>query len=234
MKHVFLLLAVLACAQSPSAVPLDREPDHHLYLENESVRVFKVEVPAHSATLMHQHDRDYVFVTLGDSEVENDRAGEKPVMLKLKDGEARFTKGGFAHLAKNLSDAPFRNVTIELKQPQKPHEKLPFEVVNCGDLKNPGPCSKTSTWFASDTVTGRATSIAPGASTGVHRHDAPHLAIAVTDFDLRDEREGQPARELHAKAGDVRWIPGGFSHALVNIGKAEARVVTLEVREASK
>jgi hypothetical protein len=38
------------------------------------------------------------------------------VRLQLKDGEARFTKGGFAHKAVNLSDKPFVNVTVELKK----------------------------------------------------------------------------------------------------------------------
>src|SRR5437762_8745721 len=105
-------LQLVARAQQP--VPLDREPSHHLALQNEYVRVFKVEVAPHSSTLLHQHDRDYIFVTLGASSVENDVLGKPPVQLQLKDGEARFAKGGFAHVAKNLSDKPFRNLTIEL------------------------------------------------------------------------------------------------------------------------
>src|SRR5205814_6338319 len=95
-------------------VPLDREPSHHLSLANECVRVFKVEVAPHASTLLHQHDRDYIFVTLGASLVENDVLGKPPVKLQLRDGEARFAKGDFAHVAKNLAETPFRNVTIEL------------------------------------------------------------------------------------------------------------------------
>jgi quercetin dioxygenase-like cupin family protein len=100
----------------PEIVPITEEQHHHLVLENEYVRVFHVEVAPHSETKFHQHDMDYVFVTLGDSVVENDRIGEKPAKLELKDGQTVFVKGGFAHKAVNLSDKPFVNVTVELKK----------------------------------------------------------------------------------------------------------------------
>ena len=125
MKKILLILmiclvAALSLAQAPKpdtpkVVPIVEEPSHHLVLENEYVRVFQVEVPPHSETKYHQHDRDYIFVTLGDSVVESTRLNEKPVKLELKDGETRFTKGRFAHKAVNLSDKPFRNVTVEFK-----------------------------------------------------------------------------------------------------------------------
>src|SRR5438270_3817840 len=122
----FLSLAIFAItlhAQTstpPNIVPISKEGHHHLVLENEYVRVYSVEVAPHSETLYHQHDLDYIFVTLGDSDVDSVRVGEKPARLLLKDGEVRFTKGGFAHKAVNNSDKPFKNVTIELKKPQQP------------------------------------------------------------------------------------------------------------------
>jgi quercetin dioxygenase-like cupin family protein len=119
-RALFFVLwsATAASAQSPpEIVPVDKEPMHKLVLDNEYVRVFYVTVPPHGETKFHRHDRDYIFVTLGDSEVESERVAEKPVKLTLKDGEARFTKGGFAHRAKNLSEKPFRNVTVEFKRP---------------------------------------------------------------------------------------------------------------------
>ncbi|MCU1306757.1 MAG: hypothetical protein JWN45_1452, partial [Acidobacteriaceae bacterium] len=126
LKKRFGLLLTLCCfaqvcfAQSAATatvvVPITKEPSHHLVFENEYVRVFKVEVAPHAETLYHKHDVDYVFVTLGDSDVESVRLGEPPVRLQLKDGETRFTKGGFAHKAVNRSDKPFVNVTVELKK----------------------------------------------------------------------------------------------------------------------
>ena len=114
MKSVsaFLLIissVVLLRAQTPE-VEITAEPSHHLALQNPFVRVFKVQVAPHAATLMHHHRHDYVFVTLGASEVENDVQGKPPVTLQLKDGDTYFLPGGFAHIAKNLLDQPFRKI----------------------------------------------------------------------------------------------------------------------------
>jgi len=121
LRSAFLLIissAVLLFAQTPE-VEITAEPHHYLVLQNPFVRVFKVEVAPHAATLMHHHRHDYVFVTLGASEVENDVQGKPPATLKLKDGDTYFLPGGFAHIAKNLVDQPFRNVTIEFMQDEK-------------------------------------------------------------------------------------------------------------------
>src|SRR5216684_1942313 len=115
---LFLLIPFLA-AQTATGVEITEEPSHHLALENEYIRVFKVEVAPHASTLMHRHRHDYVFVTLGDAHVSNEVEGKPPVDLNLADGETRFVPGNFAHVAKNLSDQPFRNVTIELLQDEK-------------------------------------------------------------------------------------------------------------------
>ena len=97
------LLSTLVWAQTAATpVPVDQEPRHHLFLENAYVRVFKVEVAPNDRTLLHQHDRDYVFVTLGDSDVINARQGEPARELKLNDGDTAYSKGGFAHVAFNI------------------------------------------------------------------------------------------------------------------------------------
>jgi hypothetical protein len=111
-----ITLAISLHAQSaPTVVPIRKEGHHHLVLENDYVRVYSVEVAPHSETLYHQHDLDYIFVTLGDSDVDSVRVGEPPAHLLLKVGDVGFTKSGFADKAMNNSDKPFKNVTIELK-----------------------------------------------------------------------------------------------------------------------
>src|SRR3954469_2629429 len=109
-----LLVVPLAMFAAAPEVEITSEPSHHLAFQNSLVRVFQVEVAAQAATLLHRHRHDYLFVTLGDSHVANEVAGKAPVELTLADGETRFTPGNFAHVAKNLSRQPFRNVTIEL------------------------------------------------------------------------------------------------------------------------
>jgi quercetin dioxygenase-like cupin family protein len=216
------LLPAMALAQPPaSEVAIDAEPHHHLVLENAQVRVFQVEVAPHASTLMHRHNRDYVFVTLGPAEIENDVAGKPPVPLKLQDGEIRFSTGGFAHIAKNLADTPFRNITIELLQPSQAAEDAgkPREL----------PGGTITPVLVKDGARVSDVRLKAGGVIPRHHHDGPHLIVAVTDLTLRNEVEGQAAMTRTLKAGEVAWIPGGITHTVTNEAAGEARLITMEL-----
>jgi len=119
---LFLLALCSFCfsQQPPAEVPVENEPHHHLVFENEYVRVFKVEVAPHEATLVHRHKRDYVVVTIGDAEVTNAAVGKEPKKWNFKDGDVTFLEASgeksFAHKAVNEGGKPFVNYTIELKK----------------------------------------------------------------------------------------------------------------------
>ncbi len=222
-----LLAAITLTAQNTSEVEIAAEPHHHVALENEYVRVFKVEVAPHEATLMHIHHHDYVFVTLGASEVENDVKGKPPVTLKLQDGEVLFVPGNFSHLARNLADTPFRNVTIEFLQDEAARKTPPpawdedrgLHVFTGGTQH---------IMFVQDGVRVSEIELQPGATIPSHHHTGPHLVVALTDLDVRSDVEGQSPMPGHIKSGDVKWLPGGYTHTLTNTGKQEAKFVTLE------
>jgi beta-alanine degradation protein BauB len=226
--HCFLLLASLVMAQTQATqeVEITSEPSHRKIIDNEYVRVFKVEVAPHAETLMHRHRHDYFFVTLGDTRVENDVAGKEPATPNLKDGETRFTLGGFAHIAKNLGSPPFRNVTIEIVQDdsyRKSSRKWPedrgLHVLNGGTQ---------DILFVKDGVRVTDVQLQPRATIPKHHHDKPHLLVAITDLDLRSDVEGKGPMPGKFKAGDAEWLPGGYSHTLTNTGKQPARFITFE------
>lgn len=220
---LFALLPTLALAQPPaSEVAINAEPHHHLALENAWVRAYQVEVAPHAATLMHRHGPDYVFVTLGAAEIENDVAGKPPVSLKLQDGETRFTAGSFAHIAKNLGDTPFRNVTVELLQPG------PATAAGGDEKPRQAGGATITPLFVKDGVRVSDVRLKAGGAIPRHHHDGPHLLVAVTDLNLRNETEGQAAVTRTLKAGEVAWIPGGITHTVTNVGAGEARLITLE------
>ncbi|HEY1262398.1 MAG TPA: hypothetical protein VGF06_02680 [Terriglobales bacterium] len=228
LSLLFFLNALLL-AQNAGEVEITAEPRHHPAFENELLRVFKVEVPPHEATLLHRHRHDYVFVTLGAAEVENDVAGKPPISLKLRDGETRFTPGNFAHIAKNLADRPFRNVTIELMQDEKAHQSPPpvwdeergLHVLEGGTQE---------ILFAKDGARVSLIELQPGATVPSHHHDGPHLVVAVSDLDVRSDVEGQGPMPGHLQSGDIKWLPGGYTHTLTNVGKQPARFVTVEFK----
>lgn len=226
LLFLFLLVPFLV-AQTTTEVEITAEPSHHLVLENEYVRVFKVEVAPHTSTLMHRHRHDYIFVTLGDAHVSNEVEGKPPVDLKLPDGDTRFTPGNFAHMAKDLSDELFRNVTIELLQDEKLRQ-MPSHWGSEESGERTFPGVRIRTLFVKDGVRGSEVNLEAGAVVPSHHHDGPHLVIALTDLDLRSDIEGKGAMPVHLKSGDVKWVPGGYTHTVTNEGKAPARFITVE------
>jgi quercetin dioxygenase-like cupin family protein len=218
-------------AEAPAvpAVEITAEPSHHLALENERVRVFKVEVAPNASTLLHRHRHDYLFVTLGDARVANEVEGKAPVELALADGETRFTPGNFAHKAKDLADRPFRNVTVELMQDEKLRDQpSPWPPEAEGNREFPG--GRVKVLFVHDGARVSEVELQPGALVPRHHHDGPHLLVAVSDLELRSDVEGRGPMTARLKAGDVKWLPGGFTHSLTNTGKSPARMVTVEFK----
>lgn len=223
-RIMLIFLATTLLAQT-AAVPVAQEPSHHLVLDNEYVRAFDVVVAPHAATLLHQHDLDYVFVTLGDSHISNERAGSAPVELKLADAEVRYTPGRFAHVARNLAATPFHNITIELKNPGAPV---------CGLAGLPAcekrPADLAQVLFATRRMRASLTDLAPGARTALHSHTAPHLAIALDGLTFENDPKGNPPRKFSMKKGQAVWVDESVTHLLRNLGPARGRILALEFK----
>lgn len=222
-----LLTAVFLGAQATSEVEITNEPHHHLAFENEFVRVFKVEVAAHDATLMHRHRHDYLFVSVGAADVSNEVEDKSPARLNLQDGQTGFLAANFAHIARNLAAAPFRNVTIELLQDQKARTARPpkwdeergLHILHGGTQE---------ILFVKDGARVSEIELQPGGMIPSHHHKGPHLVVAVSDLDLRSDIEGRSPMPSQLKSGESKWVPGGYTHTLTNIGKQPAKFVTIE------
>jgi quercetin dioxygenase-like cupin family protein len=229
MKRVlplFLLIAMLAAFAAAPEVEITSEPSHHLALENKYLRVFQVEVAPHAATLMHRHRHDYVFVTLGDSHVSNEVDGKAPVELKLADGDTRFVPGNFAHIARNLAETPFRNVTIEIVQDEKMRAVPSSWPDESGEKTFAGGRSRIL--FVKDGLRASEFNLDAGATVPSHHHNGPHLLVAVSDLDVRSDVEEMGPMPGKFKAGEIRWLPGDYTHTLTNTGDHAARFMTVE------
>lgn len=237
MKRCLLIcLTLLALQAVAPEVEITAEPHHHLILENKSVRVFNVEVAPHSETLMHWHRHDYIYVTLGDTEVVNAVKDKAPVTLKLPDGETRFSPATFAHLVRNPTDRPFRNVTVEILQDdslrQSPSPWTTQEAAQQNEdralLTFPGGTQQIL--FVKDAIRVSEFELQPGAFVPTHHYTGPHLLVAVTDLDFRenDRNDGQGPMPAHFKSGDSKWLPANYSHTITNTSTKPAKFVTLE------
>ena len=229
LTSALLLCAFSLSAQAPTPVPLAHgdvpgEPHHHVKIENEYVRVYYVEVPPHENTQLHQHDHDYLFVTLGDSDVINAVRDKPEVHLVLKDGETHFTRGGFAHVARNLADTPFRNVTIELMKPQEKPRNLCANVVLdspvtgvCGAPRPNAPNFRTAL-FETDGILAEYDWLGPDADVLRVKKKADRLLVVFDQSRLRAEMAGVAPMEL--RGGDSLWLPAESDPAFENLLEA--------------
>ncbi len=248
----FLFLAVFALAQAATEVEITAEPHHHLTFTNDQVRVFNLEVPPHGETLLHRHRHDKVDVILGASEVLNAVVGKEPVTVKVADGEADFIPGNFAHISRNLSDRPFRAVTIELLQDDKLRQaQAKRQAAHAAAQEKETAQAKREVAHVNDDV--RGLNILQGGTQEIlWVHDGvraslielqlggvlppvlhSHLLIAVSDVALMPSQQvhgGIPSyvpRDAQLKSGDSKWLAGN-SPSLTNVGQKTARFVTLE------
>jgi hypothetical protein len=116
---LLLFCAATVGAQTiPGAVLAIREPHHHLVYEDSSLRVLRVRVPAHDTTLLHEHDPDYFWISLGASTLINAKPGVSDATITSTDLSFHYSFGKFAHVARNPGTGPFDNITVELLEPQ--------------------------------------------------------------------------------------------------------------------
>jgi hypothetical protein len=211
------------------------EPHHHLKIENEYVRVYYVEVPPHESTQLHQHDHDYIYISLGPADVVNAVRDKPEVHLQLKDGETHFTRGGFAHVARNLSDAPFRNVTIELLKTQEDARNVCGEVIlnqrarTCHviDVIDVAITQFETAEVALDYVT-----FFPNEK---HEENQPKLAFLVIGLDgpeVKIKAKGKPRKAL--REGEVEWLDVGSQVEFsADEGKTAGHFLKLTFKDSS-
>jgi hypothetical protein len=228
MKPAWLMLfALLGLALSPQtadtvhAVPIPKEPHHHLVLENDYVRVFRVSVPAHDATLLHQHDVPYLYVALGPADVINAIQGKPEVRLVMADAQVGYSRGGFAHIARNESGLPFNNVTVELLKPQGEPRNICAEVVPGGEQE---ACGKSLTakrngvayvpQFATDVTRVGVTRFDPEVEQSGITTGAGTLFVLLSGSGIQTMVKGKPEETL--AVGDVMWLLAGSNTTFSN------------------
>ncbi len=226
MKFRFIFMVAITsvvAAQAAKEVPITAEPHHHLVLQNRYVRVFKVEVPSQQSTLMHRHDYDYAYVTIGATELLNRVEGKPEANLKLQDGETRFSPGPFAHLVQDLAPTPFRNVTVEFL-PQRPaHKQSQWEEERGLQILQGGT---QEILFARNNARASDVQLNPHAALPKAQAVTAELIVAVDEARLRDVSGAGAASPIQLSPGDVRWLQP--PRALMNAGQKSTRLVCFE------
>jgi hypothetical protein len=218
---LLLLFAFSLSAQAPVAVPIPKEPHHHLVLENSYVRVFRVSIPANDATLLHQHDVPYIYVALGPADVINAVAGQPEARIVMTDGQVGYSRGGFAHIARTDAGSSFNNVTIELLHPQAEPRNVCEKVVegpfnDCGN-RDPGSPFQVKQLFNTDQIQTESFWFAPGVNYSEPASEPGELLIAYENTDLRVDLPGESSKSL--RGGEVLWINAGKLPTIITAGE---------------
>jgi quercetin dioxygenase-like cupin family protein len=201
-------LFVAFAAQSLTIIPLSGEPHHHLALHNEYVNVYQVEVAPHNTVKLHRHDADAISIMLADAEVTVRSPGKPDVRQKLSHGQIRLQARGYVHSTTVESEKSYRNITVELLDPQQNPRNLCASVVatlpqNCPSDPTPGPASAYKVLPQFETVQTRVTlyRVPPQQTIYLSHRDGLKLIIVLDDaFRTTD----QTPRTL--QAGDFVWL----------------------------
>jgi quercetin dioxygenase-like cupin family protein len=241
VKSAFVAAFVLSCAvqawaQAPQAVPLASEPRHHLFLSNDYVNVYRVEIAPHDSSLLHRHDHDYLFIAIGPARVTSAVPGKPDVHLDLADGDVRFSRGGFAHVARNDGDSVFHVVAIELLRPQGDLRNLCLKIVPAGSVDCPGapqPAAdaRHTDWpeFQTDETRVILTRVKPHSEVALRDPRWEELIVALDQASLGPAVGKSMERLLNP--GAAVWLGrGGMAWLFKNGSDAEVRFITLELQ----
>lgn len=101
------------------AVP-STEVGSKLLFENERVRVWDLRLAPGESTGLHAHHCDYLYVVIGDGELEAvDADGSLLHRGPMQDGEVHYRSidgEPAVHEAVNVGQQPWRNIIVELKK----------------------------------------------------------------------------------------------------------------------
>jgi hypothetical protein len=232
-----------AVGQQPAIVAITAEPSHHLALTTDMVRVFDVTAAPHATTLIHRHDHDYLFVTLGDADIGSDRVGGPAAHLVLKDGEVEFAAGGFAHAVTNNIDRPFHNITIELLHPSTAVAPCTTACAAAPPCAAREGCPAVTRAIAADQWVANSVMLQPGARWTANADPVPRLAVVVSDADLAlDGAAYESTTGPHRPSGNLIWMPKATGRqarattratrlvSITNTGSHPAKLVLLEWR----
>jgi hypothetical protein len=247
MNRTAAALLCLSCAVSAPAiaqksVPITSEPHHHLVYSDERLHVFRVEVPARSSTLIHEHAVDYFWIAVGASEFVNAAVGKPEAPVVAADGSVHFTRGGFSHLARVDGSRPFRNVTLELPHAQTNPRNLCEAVLADQPVDCAAAMKRTSALFSganarpefeTDQVRVTLLTLAPNEELDLARHPRAPMLVAVDDVPgdvhitcpVADQPKGFA---IQSRSGNSYRLTGTAACSLHNATTSTVRFLAVE------
>lgn len=200
-------------------VPVYEEPRHRLVFENDEVMILDVDLPPGDVSLYHRHQLDFLYVHISGAKVWARPLGGEKRFADVPTGSLRFSSDNHElphiHQVGNVGDTPFQLIAVGVKGAASGRAD-PIE----GDL------AKLQLVTGKRHASAWQINLAPGESSGKHRHHLPFTRVFLTGGTLREEN----GEMVEVKAGDYRWFPGGDSHKYENAGTEAMQIVEVQAQ----
>jgi YVTN family beta-propeller protein len=212
------IVAPSAPQNSPDAVPMDKEPHHHVLFKNEFVEVIRTTLLPGESTLFHTHSHDTAGFDLVTSTTTEQLLGKpegSPATSHAGEVSAdSCTDCPMTHRVHNVGNGLMDGFYVELLQrPALPSASIAAPVA----AENAS--ARVYNWM-----------LAPGATSAMHTHKRPYVIVAATPLQLKMTAPDGESFTENVKAGDFHWVDSKVTHSLTNEGETKGQIVEIELK----
>lgn len=206
---------VLACLQAQ---------DPRVPIENEWVKVVKVNQKPHIKTRPHKHDMNRVMIYMQPGRQTIAYEGSKTVNLNWKAGEALWSPSSGMHVAEIVSNDSVTIAELELK---KPGTKGPVKSGALDPVRLDPKHYKVE--FENDQVRVVRVKIGAKETVPMHEHSLNRVVVYLSDQDFRITTPDGKATAAKHQAGDVSFS-GPNKHKEENLSDKPFEIVVVELK----
>lgn len=205
------------------------EPDSKPVLENDRVRVTRVDLGKDSAI---PTDTRYEALTVQIGKGETQFI-DPPQLAKTEIegvGQVHYFVARSKRTVKNGGNTPVPMVFVQFLRPVGKY--VAFDVPPT-HYCNPGTgkaCVTERYMFCTDRFCAETVTMEPGAVSTYHTHADDYLIVATSDFSWRDEGATQATQDTLFRVGDVKYMKAGARHRLTNTGTTTATVFVIQFK----
>lgn len=127
---LFVSVLNVQTSEAQRAVSITDEPHYRLIFENSYVRVFRLSLAAHDVTVLHKHERPYVYVPLVPADFVDAVTGRPDAHVIMTSGQVAYSPGGFSHTIRTDAGSVLDSITVELLKPQSNPQNTCAEIVS--------------------------------------------------------------------------------------------------------
>jgi hypothetical protein len=206
-----------------SFVPVSAEPHHRMKLDTAKYRVYEVLVNPGETTLFHEHKADNFAVMLSQSDLTNEFQGGQKTDASVKPGMVAFAAASpaksYVHRVLLRGGAPFRNITIELLQPQG---------AAVADSEQIDPALST----VRESPRGRAfrVNLEPEQSVKLPSRVSDIFLVCLSDGSVVQQIAAQSTTTWNCKVGDFRLLEKPREAVLKSQAPTKADLVVIAVQ----